>query len=344
MPAPEVVVVGCGVMGAATAYSLARAGRAVTVFERFHVGHKRGSSHGPTRIFRLSYPDAAYVALALEAKELWRRAERDLDQRLLVTTGGLDLGAGIDANLAALGANGVACELLDAPAVAERWPFLRLRPDERALFQADAGIALADRAVAAFSQGARSHGAEIVEDEAVAGLSVHGDGVELALASGRTLRTGCAVVTAGAWARELLATAGIELPVRATRETVAYFRVSHPPPPSLVEWSSPAVYALASSGGEIKAGEHYAGHVAQPDEEGVPDYTSVERVAEWVAERFPAADPAPTRVETCLYTNTADESFVLERHGPVVVGSACSGHGFKFAPAIGERLAALAAP
>lgn len=343
MPAPDIAVVGCGVMGAATAYSLARAGRKVTVFERFHLGHKRGSSHGPTRIFRLSYPDQAYVVLALEAKELWRRAERELGQRLLVTTGGLDLGAGIDANLAALGANDIACELLDASAVAERWPYLRLRPDERALFQPDAGVALADRAVAAFAAGARAHGAEIVEDEAVTSLSVRNDGVELALRSGRRLQTGCAVVTAGAWAKELLATAGIELSVRPTRETVAYFRVNHPLPPSVVEWSSPAVYALASSGGEIKAGEHYAGHLAHPDEEGVPDYTSVERVAEWVAERFIGADPAPSRVETCLYTNTADESFVLERHGPVVVGSACSGHGFKFAPAIGERLAALAA-
>ena len=60
-----------------------------------------------------------------------------------------------------------------------------------------------------------------------------------------------------------------------------------------------------------------------------------------MAHRFPDADPAPHLTETCFYTNTSDESFVLERHGPVVVGSPCSGHGFKFAPLIGERLAHL---
>jgi sarcosine oxidase len=329
-------------MGAATAYCLARAGHPVTVFERFHVGHKRGSSHGPTRIFRLSYPEARYVALAAEARELWRRAEDELGERLLVTTGGLDLGDGIDANAVALTEAGVPFELLDAARVAARWPFLHLRDSERALFQPDAGVALADRAVAAFTAGARARGADIVEHEVVTRLTPAGDGVELELGSGRVVRARVAVVTAGAWARDLLAGAGIELPVKATRETVAYFRVAHPPPPSVVQWGRPLVYALASSGGEIKAGEHLAGHRADPNQEGVPDYTSVERVAEWVAERFPGADPAPTHVETCLYTNTADESFILERHGPIVVGSACSGHGFKFAPAIGERLAALA--
>jgi sarcosine oxidase len=89
-------------------------------------------------------------------------------------------------------------------------------------------------------------------------------------------------------------------------------------------------------------GEHHAGPPIDPEQEGGPDFGSVERLSAWVATRFTSADPHPHQVETCLYTNTPDEHFVLKREGPVVVGSPCSGHGFKFAPLIGLRLAAMA--
>ena len=92
----------------------------------------------------------------------------------------------------------------------------------------------------------------------------------------------------------------------------------------------------------LKAGAHHAGAEADPDVDGRPDPALVERIAAWVRERFPDVDPEPVAAETCLYTSTADEPFVLERRGRVVVGSACSGHGFKFAPAVGRRLAELA--
>jgi sarcosine oxidase len=92
----------------------------------------------------------------------------------------------------------------------------------------------------------------------------------------------------------------------------------------------------------LKSGAHHAGRVADPNVDEPPDEQLVERIAAWVGERFPDVDPTPVRAETCLYTSTEDESFVLERRGNVVIGSACSGHGFKFAPAVGRRLADLA--
>ncbi len=157
-----------------------------------------------------------------------------------------------------------------------------------------------------------------------------------------SLRAKVAVVTAGGWARSLLQTAGVDLPVRVTRETVAYFALLDTAPLPIVEWGQPATYCLPSPGQGIKAAQHIAGPEVDPDSAPIPDRGSVEVVSEWVRKRFPTADPYPHHVETCLYTNTADESFVLERHGPIVVGSPCSGHGFKFAPLIGERLANLA--
>ena len=136
------------------------------------------------------------------------------------------------------------------------------------------------------------------------------------------------------------------LPVTVTRETIAYFRREGPPTSSVVELNEEtgghAMYALHDPVHGLKAGAHHAGAEADPDMDGEPDAALVERIAAWVRERLPDADPEPAGAEICLYTSTADESFVLERRGRVVVGSACSGHGFKFAPAVGRRLAALA--
>jgi sarcosine oxidase len=150
------------------------------------------------------------------------------------------------------------------------------------------------------------------------------------------------VITAGPWSSKVLSPLGIELDVRPTRETVSYFHAPSDGWPTLVEWGDPSLYALASLGQGLKAAEHIAGPTADPDGGGGVNRESVARVSAWVAERFPGADPTPHLSETCFYTNTADESFILDRHDAVVVGSACSGHGFKFAPLIGARLAALA--
>jgi sarcosine oxidase len=135
-----------------------------------------------------------------------------------------------------------------------------------------------------------------------------------------------------------------------TRETVAYFDLSRTEaPPSLLDWGGTAdypgvqVYGLLAGEGSLKAALHQAGPKADPDEVGEPDVAAVASVAGWAAETFALASPKPLRAETCLYTSTTDERFILERHGRIVVGSACSGHAFKFAPAIGVRLAELAA-
>jgi sarcosine oxidase len=148
------------------------------------------------------------------------------------------------------------------------------------------------------------------------------------------------VVAAGAWSRQLLSGVGIDLRVRVTRETPVFFSL-RVPPPIVVEWRDPPIYALPSPAFGLKAAEHHAGPETDPEESGAPSEASVVRVRAWVAERFPDAGSAPAHAETCLYTTTKDERFILERHGAIVVGSACSGHAFKFAPLVGERLADL---
>jgi sarcosine oxidase len=258
-------------------------------------------------------------------------------------TGGLDFGKDLDLHVEALAACDADHEVLDGAELMRRWPFFALDPGERVLYQPDGGISLADEAWHGFYDSAVRNGADMRQGVQVTSLEPHADGVRVVTTDGE-LHAGVAVVTAGAWARGLLEPAGIRLDTIPTRETVAFFAMEEAQDiPSIVDWGDPAVYALASpTPAGLKVGMHHAGPSTDPDRAGEPSDETVKSVSAWVRTRFPTADPRPLAVDTCIYTNTPDEDFVLERHGDIVVGSPCSGHGFKFAPLIGEQLAALA--
>ena len=321
----EIAVVGAGVMGLATAHALALAGRDVVVYEQFDLDHTRGSSHGRARIFRLAYPEAKWVRLALEALAGWRELEQEADEQLLVLNGLLELVHDpAQSSQTALEECGVRCELLGRDEAEQRFG-VSAAEGATVLYQPEAGIVYADRARRAFARGLR-----IEEGRPVESLDDVSEPV--------------VVVTAGPWARRLLAGAGIDLPVIETRETVAYFRLEGEIPSVVAEivTRGHGFYSLADPLYGLKVGSHMRGGRADPDEDGEPDEATVREITDWTVQRFRLADPEPVRAESCFYTTTDDERFILERHGRVVVGSACSGHGFKFAPAIGRRLAGLA--
>jgi sarcosine oxidase len=334
-----VIVVGGGVMGCATAYAAARQGLSVGLVEQFRFGHNRGSSHGRARIFRLSYPDQRYIEMALEARELWRRLETDAGDSLLLRTGGLDAGPEATVIAEALQKAGQEVEWLGPEEICRRWPAMAL--DTPAALQPETCVVRADHALSAFLFQARTRGCAALEGARVHSLHETGAGVTLEC-DGASLHAPVAVLTVGAWAPRMLASLGIDRPLTPTRQTVAYFSYDGPPVPTLLAWGNPPLYALMSPGQGIKAGEHGGGPEVDPDEPGTCDAASVERLASWVSENFPGAASRPHLAETCLYTNTPDEDFILERRGRIVVGSPCSGHGFKFAPLIGERLTSLA--
>jgi sarcosine oxidase len=320
----KVSVVGAGVVGLAAARELARNGHDVTVYERFELGHTHGSSHGTSRIFRLSYAEDHWIRLAQRSYELWRELESESGLQLLELGGLIDVESDPETHLAVLAATGVTHEVLTPAETLDRFG-LDYADVGRLVFTPDAGISLADAAVRAFAEGARAAGAEIRERTPVESLEdVPGERV---------------VVTAGGWAPELLAAVGVELDAWPTRETVAYF--AGDPIPSVIDRLDGEFFALNAPGVGVKAGLHKGGKPTDPNLPGEPDEEIVARVADWVARRMPNVDATPLRAETCIYTMTEDEDFVLERHGRYVVGSACSGHGFKFAPAVGEQLAAL---
>ena len=349
----DIVVVGAGIAGVATARALAGYPGSVLLLEQFALGHARGSSHGTSRIFRLNYPDERFVRMAMAADAAWRELESARGERLIDRLGCLDLGPTANGNVRALAACGVRYAQLSAEEVAARWP-LRLEPGETGVFQPDGGVTFADRAHAALIGEAVDRGVEVRDETAVRDLVADRGSVTLTLDRGE-LRARAVVVTAGAWAAALLARVGIDLPVVPTRETVVYVDVPGAGRlPSVIDSGmlpvkgdggvarvGQSAFSLAAPGRGLKAGLHHSGPAADPDTVEDPDSSVASWTAGWVAARFLEAGET-LGAETCLYTNTSDEEFVLERHGRVVVGSACSGHGFKFAPIVGRTLAALA--
>jgi sarcosine oxidase len=325
----DVVVVGAGVMGLATAHALARAGREPVVLEQFELGHTHGSSHGATRIFRLAYEDPEWVRLARKSLRLWRELEADSGETLLELTGLIDLPEEIDPLTATLDATGTRYELLTAEEVEHR--FGVVTDCDRAVWQPEAGVVLAGRALQALATNVAVRKQTRVRTLLPGGVETDHGRIEAEMV----------VVAAGAWARGLLGGAGIDLPVVPTQETVAYFRADRAVP-SVIDYRNRETYALAAGDGLVKVGVHRSGPAADPAESSEPDQAIVGFASTWAAKTLGLRDPEPVLVETCLYTNTADARFVLERHGPVVVCSACSGHGFKFAPAVGQLVAQLA--
>jgi len=337
------VVVGAGVAGLSAAWRLAAAGREVVVLERFALGHDRGSSHGATRIFRFAYADPVYVRLARAALPLWRELEDVTGSEILRVTGGLDAGPGeaLDAISSALDACGAAAEVLDAPETRRRFPWLTLG-ETPALFSRDTGVLAAARALDALANAARAGGADIREERPVRSLSIEGDGVAIETDAGAIRARRC-VVAAGAWANELLAPLDFAIPLRVTREQVFYFRGPDDVVPFIHhgELSRYCVPAFAGAAG-IKVAEHMTGEPTSAEGRSFDmDPEGAARVAAYVEGTLPGCDPEPVALETCLYSNTPDEGFVLDAVGPLIVSSACSGHGFKFGPIVGEILAGL---
>jgi sarcosine oxidase len=291
--------------------------------------------------------------MARLALEEWRALEHEAGEPLLDTTGGIDAGPGAAIAAEALVMAAEAFEWIDAAEARERWPGFH-PPDGPMLFQAQAGVCRADATVAAQARLASAIGATVLEKTAATAMEPSsGDGVEVRTAGGERHVAPVAVLTAGAWAQPLLASAGIDVPLRVTREVVAYAELPEASPlPTLIDWTptdSGPRYALPVTGRDatpyrgmaatVKLGVHQAGAAVDPDGPNDPP-AGDDDLSRFASERFGSNGVAG--LESCLYTNTADEDFVLDRVGPVVIGSPCSGHGFKFVPLIGRILADLA--
>lgn len=347
-----VVVVGAGVVGAATAYALTARGERVLLVEQHARGHHLGSSHGATRIFRQGYADPEYVALTTRALALWEALEAAAGEELIVRTGAVDHGRPevVDAIAAALADADIPHESLTPDQAAARWPGIAF--EGHVLTHASAGRIRSERTIEVFLTLAERTGlADLRFDTRVTGLEDHGDDVTVTLSDGSAVRTASVVAAVGSWAPtlvgELLAGRGAGLPaIRVTQEQPAHFP-SHLPDaawPSFVHWADgDDVYGLLTPGEGVKVGFHGTGPVVDPDHRDfVPVPAEAERLQAYVARYVPGVDATEPTFISCLYDNSPDEDFVIDRVGPLTVATGFSGHGFKFAPLLGEMLADLA--
>ncbi|MCY3574814.1 MAG: N-methyl-L-tryptophan oxidase [Chloroflexi bacterium] len=357
----DAIVIGAGAMGSAAAHYLSRRGQHVLLLEQFEVDHQRGSSYGFSRIIRYSYDDPAYVELAKDTYPLWFALEDELGQRLVTKTGGIDFGPADDPTLAATIASvrdsGLAHELLSPEEAQKQFPQFRFDDNFTALYQPDSGFVRASRAVRGHIQLARANGAEALDNTAVPSIRIGRDSVEVSTSRGE-FSAGKLVVTAGSWAKSLLAQTGIDLPLRVLRCQLNFLApadlglhsAKHCPVyiAHLRNRDGEAIYGIPAHGGSgFKVAFHAGPAVAHPDEvDYAPTTEDIDRLRPFLRAQIPGVADAPVQSQRiCLYTQTPDEHFIVDKHpeyAHVVIGAGFSGHGFKFSTTIGKMLSELA--
>lgn len=356
-PSFDVIVVGVGAMGSAALHHLSARGKSVLGLERFDIPNAMGSSHGVNRIIRMAYFEhPSYVPLLRRSYQLWRKLEQVAGERLLVITGGIDAAPSdhrvFTGSLESCRAHGLDHEVLDGVEVNRRFPGYRLPEGHMAVYQPDGGYVLSERSIVAHVNAAVASGAEVRAREPVLGWTEHGDGVEVETTRGR-YRTPRLVVTAGAWSMGLLDfLGGLAIP---ERQVLGWFQ------PRAPEHFTPASFPIFNL--EVDEGHfygfpvesipgfkigryHHLGEVVDPDTmEREPSDEDEQVLRDAVDRYFPDASGPTLTLKTCLFTNTPDEHFVVDRHpslSQVVVAAGFSGHGFKFSSVMGEILADLA--
>ena len=347
----DVVVCGLGVMGCAALHALARRGQRVLGIERYTPGHDRGSSHGATRIIRLSYFEhPSYVPLVRHAYALWQELEQASGQQLLHVTGVAEMGPPdsmlVSGTLAAAHQHGLRHDVLSAKELMQRYPAFRLPEHFVAVLQPDGGYLAAERAVEALLARAIHAGAAVRTCETISAIEPRAGHVRIVTDRG-VVEAGTVIVAAGPWLNSLLP--DVALPLRVTRQAMAWFTPIDPAPfvPEhfpvfLIESRHGMHYGFPPFGNSaVKvAKHHHADQTVDPktyDRTFNSDDEKLIRAA--VADHLPSANGQILTTQTCLYTVTPDGDFIIDRmpqFPQVIVASPCSGHGFKFAPAIGE--------
>ncbi|MGO1545588.1 MAG: FAD-dependent oxidoreductase [Gulosibacter sp.] len=365
MSKSEFIVIGAGLAGAAAAWQLAERGHAVTVLERTTPANSQGSSHGSARIFRYAYPSPLYTSLVQRAKRGWDALEAASGRQLITPTGAVDFGeVRSPARIArVLEDAGIDHELLSRDAARERFPQIAFDTD--VLYHPGAGVLDAITTVETMLALAEATGNAVVHPNwEVSGIERRGAGFEVRSTDGTIVTGAKVIVAAGGWLPHLLADLALpsafleSFPTLEVRQEQAFHLPwrdadaagnSYPAWPSFIHKRSEfETYGLP---GGRDAGFHgqklaqFNGGPTLPsalDQDGQIRPEMRERIIRYAEEFLPGAIPEPYAETTCLFTNAPNEDFLIDKAEGIVVVSACSGHGGKFAPLLGEFAADLA--
>jgi sarcosine oxidase len=338
----KVVVVGLGVIGLSTALALARRGARVVGIDRFGSGDARTSSTGLSRSIRVAYAIPEYARLATEALDRWAQLEARGTRQILHLTGQVDLAAPATlADLAGgLHAAGAGYEELGAAGIRRRMPGIAVGADATGIYHPRAGTVIADAAMEALESAAVAAGAELRAPERVVAVERTADGVRVTTEAG-AIAADRAVIAAGPWTGELVGPLGLDLPLAPAVAQVTYFDVPElVGMPAIAEWDGGGVYGHPVPGIGYKLGFDAAGDDPwDPEEAPVPDQAEQDRLEEWAGERLPGLAGRALRSDRHPWTMTPDTDFAIGSLGAVTVAAGCSGHAFKFGPALGELVA-----
>ncbi|HET9024727.1 MAG TPA: N-methyl-L-tryptophan oxidase [Burkholderiaceae bacterium] len=352
----DVAIVGLGAMGSAAAFELSRRGLDVIGFDRYTPPHAFGSSHGDSRIIREAYFEGpVYVPMVQRAFDLWRDLERRSGTTLMERTGGLMIGvpgsALVEGARRSAQLHGLQHSMLSADEIRARFPVLNPEPAMVGVWEPRAGVLTPEACVTAHLAQARRGGAILRFDEPVDRWEASGGHVSVFTVRGRYLARQL-IISAGAWVGSLLPT--IRMPFRVERQVLHWFAPlreadafsSRRCPIHLWQFDGGRFfYGFPDKGAGVKLAFHHGGESTTVERlRREVTATEVEEIRAAVRRFVPAAEGRVLHSVVCLYTNTPDEHFLIDRlpgHSNVLVASPCSGHGFKFAPVIGEILADL---
>jgi sarcosine oxidase len=358
MPDFDIGIVGLGAMGSASTDALAMRGAKVVAFDQHEPPHSLGSTHGHTRIIREAYYEhPLYVPLVRRAYERWNDLEQFAGETLLVPTGGVmagpEAGPLFSGALASARTHSIPHELLTATELRARYPAFAPRDDWFALVEKRAGFLRPERCVAAMLARARSNGAAIHTGVRVQKWKRSGNAISV-VTDASTVVVDRLIVAAGPWLPSLLESAGVAIPLEIERQLSHWFEPrmdrGHFAPATcpIALWEMPGgdVFAtFPNDGNGVKCGMHHAGAPTTPDFVSRTVTDAETSTARGLLEQvMPGAGGAFREARVCLYTNTPDRHFLIDwiADGRVLILSPCSGHGFKFASAVGEIAAQLA--
>jgi len=357
-PVFDVIVIGIGAMGSSACHHLARKGARVLGLEQFDIPNALGSTHGSSRMIRLAYyehPD--YVPLLKRAYALWDELEVESGQKLLYRTGGLYMGPRdgeiIGGSLRSARQHHLAHELLDRDELRRRFPQFEVPDNWVALHEPEAGFLRPEAVISSYAELALRAGAELHGREPVIEWNADGKGVRV-VTSRAEYQADRLIFCGGPWSGRLIRDLGVEL--RVTRQVLGWV---WPKKPELFALGRLPVWAIDHLDGTIhygfpmmndvpgfKVAHHAPGETTDPDRVARdPQPGDEETFRPILRQMIPAADGPLLSMKVCMYTNSPDGHFILDRHPKherVTIACGFSGHGFKFASVIGEVLADIA--
>jgi sarcosine oxidase len=347
------IVVGAGALGTSIAYHLSHTTGRTLVLERFHENHEFGSSHGGTRILRTAYAEGrVYVPLVLRARRLWRRLGLEVGKEIFRPTGVLLAGPANSLALAEARKSartyGLPHETLDFGTAQRRFSTFRFAPGDVILWDPGGGVLFPERAMHALHHLAHGRGVVFRWNSPVVRWRPRSDGRIVVSTATREYLAERVALSAGSWLPTLVS--DLHLPLEVEQQTVYWFlardRFRKPfwEMPAFV-WYGPRgsyFYGTPDVGEGVKIGGLEGQRVRNLSRRPASSPRELRSIRRFLSERLPGLSPRARRQTRCLYTNAPNKNFIVDVHPDyrnVVLVSACSGHGFKFASVMGELIA-----